>query len=85
VVTSPLPVLVFVHGGGFVGGSKGGPGQALHDNIGRFAVEHGLIGATINYRFAPEFKFPSGGPPWLPRSRFSRRTSLPTAVTRLGS
>jgi acetyl esterase/lipase len=59
--TSPLPVLVFVHGGGFVGGNKGGPGQALHDNIGRFAVEHGLIGATINYRFAPEFKFPSGG------------------------
>jgi acetyl esterase/lipase len=59
--TSPLPVLVFVHGGGFVGGNKGGPGQALHDNIGRFAVEHSLIGATINYRFAPEFKFPSGG------------------------
>jgi len=59
--TSPLPVLVFVHGGWFVGGNKGGPGQALHDNIGRFAVEHGLIGATINYRFAPEFKFPSGG------------------------
>jgi triacylglycerol lipase len=58
---SPLPVLVFVHGGGFVAGDKGGPGQALHDNIGRFAVEHGLIGATINYRFAPEFKFPSGG------------------------
>jgi acetyl esterase/lipase len=59
--TSPLPVLVFVHGGGFVAGDKGGPGQALHDNIGRFAVQHGLIGATINYRFAPEFKFPSGG------------------------
>jgi len=59
--TSPLPVLVFVHGGGFVAGDKGAPGQALHDNIGRFAVEHGLIGATINYRFAPEFKFPSGG------------------------
>src|ERR1700722_408067 len=61
VPTAPLPVLVFVHGGGFVAGDKGGPGQALHDNIGRFAVEHGLIGATINYRFAPEFAFPSGG------------------------
>jgi acetyl esterase/lipase len=57
----PRPVLVFVHGGGFVAGDKGGPGQALHDNIGRFAVEHGLIGATINYRFAPEFAYPSGG------------------------
>ena len=60
-VKSPLPVLVFVHGGGYVAGNKGGPGQALHDNIGRFAVGHGLIGVTINYRFAPEFKFPSGG------------------------
>jgi triacylglycerol lipase len=60
--TAPArPVLVFVHGGGFVAGDKGGPGQALHDNVGRFAVEHGCIGATINYRFAPEFKFPSGG------------------------
>jgi acetyl esterase/lipase len=54
-------VLVFVHGGGFVAGDKGGPGQALHDNVGRFAVEHGLIGATINYRFAPDFGFPAGG------------------------
>ena len=59
--TSPLPVLVFVHGGGFVAGDKGRPGEALHDNIGRFAVENGFIGATINYRFAPEFTFPSGG------------------------
>jgi acetyl esterase/lipase len=59
--TSALPVLVFVHGGGFVAGDKGGPGRPLHDNIGRFAVEHGLIGATINYRFAPEFAYPSGG------------------------
>ena len=55
-----VPVLVFVHGGGFVGGDKGGPGRALHDNIGRFAVEHGFIGATINYRFAPEYVFPAG-------------------------
>jgi len=56
----PLPVLLFVHGGGFVAGDKGGPGRALHDNIGRFAVEHGLVGATMNYRFAPEFTYPSG-------------------------
>ena len=55
------PVLVFVHGGGFVGGDKGGPDRPLHDNIGRFAVENGFIGATINYRFAPEYTYPSGG------------------------
>lgn len=55
-----LPVLVFVHGGGFVAGDKGGPGRPLHDNIGRFAVEHGCIGVTMNYRFAPEHAFPAG-------------------------
>lgn len=55
-----LPVLIFVHGGGFTGGDKGGPGRALHDNIGRFAVEHGLIGVTMNYRLAPQHVFPAG-------------------------
>jgi triacylglycerol lipase len=58
--TTALPVLVFVHGGGFVGGDKGGPGRALHDNVGRFAVESGFVGATINYRFAPGHAFPAG-------------------------
>lgn len=56
----PLPVLLFVHGGGFVGGDKGGPGRPFYDNIGRFAVENGWIGATITYRLAPEHRFPSG-------------------------
>lgn len=60
VPAGSLPVLVFVHGGGFVAGDKGGPGRPLHDNIGRFAVEHGFIGATTNYRLAPEFTYPAG-------------------------
>lgn len=55
------PVLVFVHGGGFVGGDKGGPGRPLYDNIGRFAVESGFIGVNITYRLAPEHAWPAGG------------------------
>jgi len=55
------PVIVFVHGGGFVGGSKGRPGSPYYDNIGTWAAKNGLIGVTINYRLAPANKFPSGG------------------------
>jgi acetyl esterase/lipase len=54
------PVLVFVHGGGFVGGDKGGPGRPLYDNIGRFAAERGWLGVTMNYRLAPTSTWPSG-------------------------
>jgi triacylglycerol lipase len=55
------PVLVFVHGGGFVGGSKGRPGSPYYDNIGTWAAKNGLVGVTMNYRLAPANKFPSGG------------------------
>ena len=61
VIDAARPVLVFVHGGGFVGGDKGGPGRPLYDNIGRFAVESGFIGVNITYRLAPEHEWPAGG------------------------
>jgi acetyl esterase/lipase len=54
------PVVVFVHGGGFTRGSKHSPGSPFYDNIGVWAVRHGLVGVTINYRLAPEFQWPSG-------------------------
>lgn len=60
-VLAPRPVLLFVHGGGFVGGDKGGPGRPLYDNIGRFAVEKGFIGVTMTYRLAPDHVWPAGG------------------------
>ncbi|MEO7641609.1 MAG: alpha/beta hydrolase, partial [Ramlibacter sp.] len=54
------PVLVFVHGGGFGRGAKSTAGQFYYDNIGYWAAEHGLVGVTVNYRLAPEFKYPAG-------------------------
>ena len=54
------PVVIFVHGGGFVGGAKSRPGSLYYDNIGVWAAKNGLIGVTINYRLAPANKFPSG-------------------------
>jgi triacylglycerol lipase len=64
------PVLVFLHGGGFVSGDKGRPGNPQHDNIGRFAVESGLVGVTMNYRLAPAVTYPSGSEDVLSAVRF---------------
>jgi acetyl esterase/lipase len=54
------PVLVFVHGGGFVGGDKNVPGSPAYDHIGAWAVRNGWVGVTITYRLAPEHTWPAG-------------------------
>lgn len=53
-------VLVFAHGGGYVSGDKRLPGTPYYDNVGVWAVRHGLAGVTMNYRFAPEARWPDG-------------------------
>jgi acetyl esterase/lipase len=55
-----LPVVVFVHGGGFVGGDKSLDGTPYHDNVGLWAARAGMVGVTMNYRLAPEHRWPSG-------------------------
>jgi triacylglycerol lipase len=54
------PVLMFVHGGGFVRGSKHEPGSAFYDNVMVFAARNGMVGVNVEYRLAPEFTWPSG-------------------------
>ena len=55
-----VPVLVFVHGGGFVGGDKHTPGTPRYDLVGAWAARHGLVGVTMTHRLAPEFSWPAG-------------------------
>lgn len=55
-----LPVVVFVHGGGFVQGDKGGPDAPFYNNIGAWAVRAGFVGVTMTYRLAPAHKWPAG-------------------------
>ena len=54
------PVLLFVHGGGFVAGDKHPAGSPYHDNIGLWAVRHGMIGVNMTYRLAPQHRWPAG-------------------------
>jgi len=54
------PVLVFVHGGGFIGGDKITPVAPFYDNVGAWAVRHGMIGVNVTYRLAPKHAWPAG-------------------------
>ena len=59
-VTSGRPVLIFVHGGAFIGGNKRRPNSPFYDNVMLWAVKNGFIGVNIDYRLAPEFRWPAG-------------------------
>jgi acetyl esterase/lipase len=57
-VSPPRPVLVFVHGGAFLGGDKHNAGTPFYDNLMLWAVRNGFVGVNINYRLAPEARWP---------------------------
>src|SRR5262245_19073387 len=54
------PVLIYVHGGGFVRGNKRMPGSPFYDNIMLWAVRNGMVGVNITYRLAPQSPWPAG-------------------------
>lgn len=54
------PVVVFVHGGGFAAGDKGGPDAPFYNNVGAWAVRSGFVGVTMTYRLAPGATWPAG-------------------------
>jgi acetyl esterase/lipase len=54
------PVVLFVHGGGFVRGDKHVRGTPMYDHVGAWAVRHGAVGVTMTYRLAPESRWPAG-------------------------
>ncbi len=57
---APAPILVFVHGGGFLKGDKGSADAWPNANVGRMAAQAGFLGVVINYRLAPDHGWPAG-------------------------
>jgi triacylglycerol lipase len=55
-----LPVLVYVPGGGFVGGDKRDQ-DGFYTNIGYHFAQRGFLVVTMNYRLAPDHVWPAGG------------------------
>jgi triacylglycerol lipase len=60
VAAAGRPVLMFVHGGGMIGGTKHAPGNPYYDNVMLFAAHHGMVGVNVEHRLAPQFPWPSG-------------------------
>lgn len=52
--TSPLPVVLCIHGGGFRAGHRDG-NNALCLKL----VQRGFVAATVSYRLAPKYQFPA--------------------------
>jgi len=54
------PILLFVHGGGYVRGDKRlGKDNPFYDNVMLWAVQHGMVGINVTYRLAPDAAWPS--------------------------
>jgi acetyl esterase/lipase len=55
-VAPPMPVLVWLHGGGYV------MGKPEIDEVGcaQYARESGIAVVSVDYRFAPRYPFPAG-------------------------
>lgn len=52
-----MPIVVFVHGGAFVRGDKGG--EPIFDNVLNYFTRHGMLGVNVNYRLVPDFQYPA--------------------------
>jgi acetyl esterase/lipase len=59
-VSSARPVLIFIHGGGFIAGNKRSPGSPFYDNVMLWAVNNGFVGVNATYRLAPQSPYPAG-------------------------
>lgn len=51
------PVMIFAHGGALVDGHKDRTAE-IHSNVCWFMARHGMIGINLEYRLAPEAKYP---------------------------
>ncbi len=70
----PLPLLVWIHGGGFVGGAK----HELADYL-RLVASHGYVVAAPGYSLAPEHRYPTP-----PRQLMHALAYLQSNAARLG-
>lgn len=84
------PVLLWVHGGGFLRGEKRSPDHPFNAHVGRWAARNGMVGAVMNYRLAPADTWPAGGEDvglaidWL-RANVGRYGGDPARIVLIGT
>jgi acetyl esterase/lipase len=52
IAGSNAPMVLFIHGGEFIGGDKS-IADPFYSNVGRYFASHGMVCACMNYRLAP--------------------------------
>jgi acetyl esterase len=52
-------VVIFVHGGAFTDGDRNRSAE-VYSNILYYLARHGIVGLNIEYRQAPQYKYPAG-------------------------
>lgn len=55
----PRPALLFVHGGAFTEGQRNRTSE-VYANVLYYFARHGIVGANVSYRLAPEARYPQG-------------------------
>ncbi len=89
----PMPVAIYVHGGGLTGGNKdspGTPGEGLiYANVGQYFARHGMLGINATYRLVPGIKFPEGAQDIAAAVRWARANAArhggdPNAIFLIG-
>ncbi|KAM0884540.1 hypothetical protein ACQ4PT_030931 [Festuca glaucescens] len=76
--TAPLPIIVCFHGGGFVFLS---PASTPLDDMSRhFCRELGAVIVSVNYRLAPEHRYPAAYEDCVDVLRYLSATGLPTDI-----
>jgi len=56
---SPLPIVVYIHGGAFVAGERD-INKEVYGNVPTYFAKHGAIGVNATYRLAPKAQWPAG-------------------------
>lgn len=60
----PMPVVVFIHGGGLTGGDKDSPNTPaaglIYGNVPTYFARNGMLGVNATYRLVPNVKYPGG-------------------------
>jgi len=89
----PMPVAIYVHGGGLTGGNKdlpGTPGEGvIYANVGIYFARNGMLGVNATYRLVPGIRFPEGAEDianvvrWA-RAHASRHGGDPNAIFLIG-
>jgi triacylglycerol lipase len=81
---APRPVLIFIHGGGFMRGDRRSPDNTspFYDNVMVFAARNGIVGVNATYRLAPQHPWPAEPRMWARRCAGWARILTGAAATR---